>query len=69
MIKCVKEIQACQLRDGDCYPVLQSLILSGNRLKPRDFETVRNLFKTLVVELEISSIDYSVPHAEHVGQM
>ncbi|XP_062601438.1 uncharacterized protein LOC134263145 [Saccostrea cucullata] len=70
IIKSAKEIQACREKNEEFYrPILQSLILSGNRLKPREFEIVRNLFKPLVVELEINSIDYSVPHAEHVAQM
>lgn len=69
MIKCAKEIQTSREKNGTCcQPMLQSLILSGNRLKPMHFETIRNLFVSLVVELEINSIDISAP-SDHVAQM
>lgn len=69
MIKCAKEIQTNREKIGTCcQPMLQSLILSGNRLKPMHFETIRNLFMSLVVELEINSIDISAP-SDHVAQM
>ena len=69
MVKCAHEIQSHREKLDNCsQPMLQNLILSGNRLKPLHFETIRTLFSSLVVELEINSIDISAP-ADHVAQM
>ncbi|XP_022318510.2 uncharacterized protein LOC111121498 [Crassostrea virginica] len=69
MVKCAHEIQSHREKlDNCCQPMLQNLILSGNRLKPLHFETIRTLFSSLVVELEINSIDISAP-SDHVAQM